>query len=175
MSSLKTVSIAILCLFLTNSPVLADDAAPPAFRVALDVSARDDEARERVSMYLQNELRDIGDVEVSSNNPDFKLFVVLTEMRSERGTLMAYVLAISVTRFFPDGYFGTILSEKLVNADEVSQRLEEVPVYERQFVSLAGPLEANLIETVTASIRNLNTHVLEPERQGDQNLGTSQN
>ena len=164
---MKIMTAAILCLVLAMTPVLADDTAPPAFRVALDISARDDDARERVGMYLRNELRSLGDVEVSSADPDFKLFVVLTEMSTDRGTRMAYVLAISVARFFPDGYFGTILRNDLANADEVSRLLEAVPVYERQFVSLAGPSEANLIETVTASIRNLDKHLLEPERQGE--------
>jgi len=165
---MKAISGTILCLVLAAASVLADDTPPPAFRVALDVSVRGDDARERVSMYLRNELRGLGDVEVTSDNPDFKLFVVLTEMRSGRDNLMAYVLAISVTRFFPDGYFDTIFRGDLANIDEISRLLEAVPVYERQFVSLAGPTEANLIETVTNSIANFNTHVLDPERQGDE-------
>jgi hypothetical protein len=164
---MKTLSITVLGLMLAVTPALANDTPPPTFQVALDVRARDEDTRERVTTYLQNELRGLGDVEVAADNPDFKLFVVLTEMRTDRGTLMAHVLAISVTRFFPDGYFGTILSDKLTNAAVVSQRLEEVPVFERQFVSLSGPSEADLIETVTSSIRNLNTHVLEPDRQGN--------
>lgn len=157
----------VLCLVLATMPVLADDTASPAFRVALDIRARDEDARERVAMYIGNELRGLGDVEVSGENPDFKLFVVLTEMNTDRGTRMAYVLTMSVARFFPDGYFETILRNDLANADEVSRLLEAVPVYERQFVSLAGPSEANLIETVTASIRNLDKHLFEPERQGE--------
>lgn len=76
----------------------------------------------------------------------------------------AIVLGISVTSFFPDGHFDTILREDLANAKEVSSLLEAVPVYEHQFLSLAGPSEANLIETVTSSIAQLNTHVLEPKR-----------
>jgi hypothetical protein len=80
------------------------------------------------------------------------------------GGRIAYVLTISATSFFPDGYFDTILRTDLANTDEVLQRLQEVPVYEHQFVSLAGPTEAHLIETVTSSIINLNTYLLEPRR-----------
>jgi hypothetical protein len=154
---------ALLWLTLAFSPTIADDTPPPGFRVALEVTTRDDDARERVTKYLRNELRGLGDVAVTAEDPDYKLYVVLTEMRAGGGRI-AYVLTISATSFFPDGYFDTILRTDLANTDEVLQRLQEVPVYEHQFVSLAGPTEAHLIETVTSSIINLNTYLLEPRR-----------
>lgn len=153
----------LLWLTLAVSPTLADATPPPSFRVALEVTTRDDDAREQVTKYLRNELRDIGDVAVTADDPDYKLFVVLTEMRAG-GERIAYVLTISAASFFPDGYFETILRNDLANTDEVLQRLNEVPVYEHQFVSLAGPTEAHLIETVTSSIAKVNTYLLEPTR-----------
>ena len=164
-----TAIIAIALMFLLpTAAVFAEDTPEPAFRVALEVSLRDEDLKERVSKYLRNELRALGDVEVSAENPDYKLYVMLTEMHAGGGRI-AYVLGISVTSFFPDGYFDTILRQDLSNADEVSRLLEAVPVYEHQFLSLAGPSEDNLIETVTSSIANLNTHVLEPKRtQGNE-------
>lgn len=160
---LKMSVAVVLWLFLPFSPILADDPRP-ALRVALEITAPNDDARESVAKYLKNELRSLGDVVVTEEGPDYKLYVVLTEMRAG-GRRVAYVLTISVTSFFPDGYFDTILRHDLRNADEVLQRLEEVPVYEHQFVSLAGPTEAHLIETVTSSVANFNTHVLEPRRK----------
>ena len=156
-------AIALVFFLATTSVFAQDDPPPPAFRVALEVSLRDEDLKERVSKYLRNELRALGDVEVSAENPDYKLYVMLTEMRAGGGRV-AYVLGISVTSFFPDGYFDTILRKDLSNAREVSSLLEAVPVYEHQFLSLAGPSEANLIETVTSSIAQLNTHVLQPKR-----------
>lgn len=55
-----------------------------------------------------------------------------------------------------------------VFADEVSQKLEAVTVYRNQFLSVSGPSEADLIETVTNSIAKLNIHILEPERKSNQ-------
>lgn len=161
---MKIAVAVVLWLFLPFSPALADELPNPEFRVALEVTTRNDDARERVTKYLRNELRSLGDVVVAGEDPDYKLYVVLTEMRAGGGRV-AYVLTISATSFFPDGYFDTILRSDLRNADDVLQRLEEVPVYEHQFVSLAGPTEAHLIETVTSSIANLNTHLLEPRRK----------
>lgn len=170
---MKIAVTVVLWLFLPLAPILADDASDPGLRVALEVTSRNDDARERVTKYLRNELRSLGDVAVTAEDPDYKLYVVLTEMRAGGGRI-AYVLTISVTSFFPDGYFDTILRNDLRNADEVLQRLEEVPVYERQFVSLAGPTEAHLIETVTSSIANLNTHLLEPRRIDDAEKATGE-
>ena len=119
-------------------------------------------------MYLRNELRDLGDVEVTSENPDFKVYSTITEVRTSTGGRIAYVLGTSITSFFPDGYFDSILSENLINADEVSQKLEAVTVYRNQFLSVSGPSEADLIETVTNSVAKLNVHILEPERKSNQ-------
>lgn len=166
MSLMKALMTAALWLMLTASSAAVETTAPE-FRVALQVSSQDEEAAQRVAQYLQNELRALDDVEVADDDPHFKLYVVLTEMRAGGGRI-AYVLTISATSFFPDGYFESILRTDLTNADEVLQRLGEVPVYEHQFVSLAGPKEAHLIETVTSSIANLNKYLLEPRRKRSQ-------
>ena len=120
-------------------------------------------------MYIRNELRNLGDVAITDENPDYKLYVMVLEMSSERGTRLAYVLGISVTSFFPDGYFNSVLDDRLRNVEEVAGRLEEVPVYEQQLMSVSGPEEAHLIETVAGSITQLNRYVLEPKRAAQRN------
>ena len=167
MSYCKSVTVTLASLVLLLSGAFAEDTPPPETRVAIEVSTRDEDAGKRVAKYIGNELRSLGDVAVVTENPDYKLFVVLTEMRAGGGRI-AYVLTITATSFFPEGYFDTILRNDLKNAVEVAQRLDEVPVYERQFVSLAGPEEAHLIQTVTSSIANFNRYLLEPGRQGKQ-------
>lgn len=162
----KVIAATVLSQALALSPALAEDASAPEIRVAIEVSTRVEDAAARVTKYMQNELRALGDVVVTSEDPDYRLYVVLTEMRAGGGRI-AYVLTMSVTSFFPDGYFDTILRNDLRNAEEVLQRLEEVPVYEHQFVSLAGPKEAHLIGTATTLVANLNKHLLEPRRKRD--------
>jgi len=162
---MKNTIVALTLLIASAIPAFAQEEAGPAFRIAYDVNVPDEEARERIGMYLRNELRNLGDVEVTDENPDYKLFVMVMEMNSERGNRMAYILGISVASFFPDGYFNTVLDDRINNVGEVAQRLEEVPVYEQQLMSLAGPEEAHLITTVANSIAQLNRHVLEPKRQ----------
>ncbi len=159
--------VGLLLLFLLPTAAAQEKAVetPPAFRIAYDVSVPDRDTSERISTYLRNELRSLGDVEVTDENPDYKLYVMVMEMNSERGTRLAYVLGISVTSYFPDNYFDLVLDDRLRNVGEVARRLEEVPVYEQQLMSLAGPEEADLIETVSNSIAQLNRHVLDPKRQ----------
>ena len=164
---MMTRAVAILLVTFVVAPTYADDTAPPAFRIAIEVTVPDDDLRKRITMYLRNELRGLGDVEVTSDNPGYKLYAMVTEVRTNPGGRLAYVLGISVVSFFPDGYFDSILSDKPVNADEVSQKLEEVTVYRNQFLSVSGPSEANLIETVVNSVAKLNAHMLEPERNSD--------
>ena len=159
-------TILVLALMtLAALPAPAQEEAEPTFRIAYSVNVADEDAKERIGMYLRNELRNLGDAEVTDENPDYKLFVMVMEMNSERGNRMAYILGISVASFFPDGYFNTVLDDRIGNIATVAQRLEEVPVYEQQLMSLAGPEEAHLIQTVSNSIAQLNRHVLEPKRQ----------
>jgi hypothetical protein len=164
---MKTRMLAIVCAMFLAEPTFSDDAVPPAFRIAIEVTVSDEDLRDRIAMYLRNELRSLGDVEITSENPDFKLYAMVTEVRTDSGGRIAYVLGISVTSFFPDGYFDTILSASLKNADEISQKLEAIAVYRNQFLSVSGPSEANLIETVTNSVAKLNVHILEPQRNSD--------
>ncbi len=165
---MKNTIAALLIMAVAALPAFAEEEAEPAFRIAYDVNAPDEEAKERIGMYLRNELRNLGDVEVTDENPDYKLYAMVMEMNSERGNRMAYILGISVTSFFPDGYFDTVLDDRMSNVREVAQRLEEVPVYEQQLMSIAGPEEAHLIQTVSNSMAQLNRHVLEPRRKARQ-------
>jgi hypothetical protein len=151
-------------MLFVSAATVADEAPQYTFKVATEVTVSDEDLRDRISMYLRNELRALGDVEVTADNPDYKLYVMATEVKTKTGGRIAYVLGTSIVGFFPDGYFDSILSERLSNADEVSQRLEEVTVYKNQFISVSGPSEANLIQTVTNSVAKLNVHILEPER-----------
>lgn len=156
---------ALLFVALAGTPVFAEDVPPPTFRIAVEVTVADEDLRDRVSMYFRNELLGLGDVEVTPENPDYKLYAMVSEVRTNPGGRIAYVLGTSVASFFPDGYFDSILSSNLGNAEEVSQKLEEVTVYRNQFLSVSGPSEADLIETVTNSVAKLNAHILEPERK----------
>ncbi len=162
---MKKILTAIALLALVTAPAIADEAPPPTLRVAIEVTVSDEDLRDRVSMYLRNELRNLGDVEVTDENPDFKLYAMVTEMRSGTGQRVAYVLGISVVNFFPDGYFDSILDDRLRNADEIARKLEAVTVYRNQFLSVSGPEEAHLIETAVNSIARLNTHIFQPERE----------
>ncbi len=164
---MKTKVITTLLAVLLLTPGFAEDVVPPAFRIAVEVTVPDHDLKERITMYLRNELRRLGDVEVTSDNPDFKIYSMVTEVRTSTGGRIAYVLGTSVASFFPDGYFDSILDNKLRNAADVSRKLEAVTVYRNQFLSVSGPTEADLIETVTNSVAKLNTHILEPERQAE--------
>ncbi len=157
--------LAALLTTLPVAPAFADDPQPAAFRVDIEVTVSDEDLRDRIAKYLRNELRGLGDVEVTSDNPDFKVYSMVSEVRTNTGGRIAYVLGTSITSFFPDGYFDSILNKNLKNADEVAQKLEAVTVYRNQFISVSGPTEADLIETVKNSVATLNKHILEPERQ----------
>lgn len=158
-------AIALALAALVALPATAQDDVEHVFRIAYEVSIPDEDAKKRVGMYVRNELRNLGDVAVTDEDPDYKLYVMVLEMKSERGTRLAYVLGISVTSYFPDGYFNTVLDDRLRNIGDVAARLEEVPVYEQQLMSVSGPGEAHLIETVAGAIGKLNRHILQPQRQ----------
>lgn len=154
-----------LCLALFAAiPLLANDPVEPRFRIAVEVTEVDDDLRERVAGYLATELQALGDVEVTSENPDYKLYAMVMQVRTSDGKRMAYVLGTSVVTFFPDGYFDTILSSKLKNGREVNRRLQDVTVYKNQFMSLAGPSEENLQDIAKNVVKKFDVWILGPER-----------
>lgn len=134
---MKTVMIMMLAVLMIT-PATADDEVLPRFRIAVEVTVTDDDLRERVTGYLTRELQDLRDVSVTLEDPDYKLYAMVMQVRTSDDRRMAYVLAVSVAGFFPDGYFDSILRDDLANADEIKERLGEVTVYRNQFMSLAG-------------------------------------
>lgn len=160
-------TLGMLVSMLATDRLHADEKQSPRFRIAVEVSVSDEDLRERVAMYIRNELRRLGDVEVTPDDPDFKIYAMVMEMKTSANERIAYILGLSIASFFPDGYFDSILREDLMNSGEVAQKLESLTVYENQFLSLAGPTEANLIEVVTNSISKLDAHILSPERPAE--------
>lgn len=157
--------LATLCLtLLAAAPLMADDAVEPRYRIAVEVTEVDENLRERVAGYLATELQALDDVEVTSENPDYKLYAMVMQVRTSDGKRMAYVLGTSVVTFFPDGYFDTILSSKLKNGREVNRRLQDVTVYKNQFMSLAGPSEENLQDIAKNVVAKFDVWILGPER-----------
>ena len=73
--------------------------------------------RERVTGYLTRELQNLRDVAVTSEDPDYKLYAMVMQVRTSDDRRMAYVLGVSVAGFFPDGYFDSILREDLANVE----------------------------------------------------------
>ncbi len=97
--------VVTICVFAMAWPVLADERPAATFRIAIEVTVSDDELKGRVAKYFRNELRRLGDVEVTTENPHFKIYALVSQMRTDRSTRIAYILGTSVTSFFPDGYF----------------------------------------------------------------------
>lgn len=157
------IAIPVLAV-VTFSPVIADDEASLTFRIDVEVTVADDDLRKRVSAYLTSELQALRDVEITSENPDYKLYAMVMQVRTSEDLRMAYVLDVSVATFFPDGYFDSILRDDLGNAEEIRRKLEGVTVYRNRFLSLAGPSEANLQEVSRNVVSKINYHLLSPGR-----------
>lgn len=161
---MKITMTMVLLALLPVVSAIAEDEVPPNFRIAVEVTVTNNDLRERVTGYLTRELQNLRDVAVTSEDPDYKLYAMVMQVRTSDDRRMAYVLGVSVAGFFPDGYFDSILREDLANAEEIKQRLGEVTVYRNQFMSLAGPTEENLQQVAKNVVTKLNYHVLRPER-----------
>ena len=106
---------------------------PAAFQIRVVVELPDEDLAKRVSMYARNELRGIGDVELTDENPDYTLFFRVIEMKAGEHTI-GHVLGIAVVSYFPDGYFDSIVDTRLKNKDEVTTKLEAVNVFEHHVI-----------------------------------------
>lgn len=158
----------LLVAMILGTQALSEEPQSVAFRVAVEVTIPDEDLRERVAVYLRAELRRLGNVEVTMDNPDFKIYSMVSEVKTNTGERIAYVLGTSIASYFPDGYFDSVLNPNLSNADEVARSLEAVTVYRNQFISVSGPNEVDLLETVTNAVATFNAHILQPERENTQ-------
>lgn len=64
---------------------------------SVDVSATPDDLKGKVSSYIGHELRDLTDVTVVSENANYRLSIVASEIRSRDGEATGYVLSAVLT------------------------------------------------------------------------------
>ena len=94
---MKKAFFVILTLLIIAPSVQAQDSNP--FRVSVVVSA-DGSTKSRVESFISRELRSLGDVVVTNDNPEWTFSIVVIEPKLENGRRVGIVLSTVILRRF---------------------------------------------------------------------------
>jgi hypothetical protein len=142
------------------------------FKVSLEVNATDESLKDRVSSYMNRELRGLGDIEITESHPTYKISVIALAVSLKNGHNVGYAISYVVTEPLESWQnLATDLNEKaqqlvkLITSE--SERLDDHKL-------LIGT-DADLKQTVDDLVSNFDTKMLEPSRRAQRQLQKSNN
>jgi hypothetical protein len=103
--------LALFCSCVLFSPAIAEDLQPFSGRVQVSVSANES-IKGKIESYLSRELRSLGDVVVTDDNPRWILSVVALESESKSGYKTGVDLSVVILEPFNNQFFVDMVPEK---------------------------------------------------------------
>jgi len=103
--------LALFCLCVASSPAVAEDLQTFSGRVQVLVSASDS-IKGKIESYLSRELRSLGDIVVTDDNPRWILSVVALEAESKGGFKTGVDLSVVILESFNNQYVVNVTPEK---------------------------------------------------------------
>jgi hypothetical protein len=94
------VAFLLLCSFPIIS--LAEDLAPFSAKVSVSVTAQDN-IKGLIESYIGRELRSLGDIVVSDDNPRWIISILAIEQASRSGQKLGVVMSTAITESFDNG------------------------------------------------------------------------
>jgi len=108
---IRKIFLALFCFCISSSPVVAEDLQPFAGRVQVAVSASDS-IKGKIESYLSRELRSLGDIVITDDNPRWILSVVALEAESKGGYKTGVVLSVVILEPFNNQFVVNMVPEK---------------------------------------------------------------
>ena len=88
--------ILLVLLLMVGAPVTLSQKA--MFRVAVEITTKDESIKSLIESYIKRELRSLGDVEVVKKDPHLKIEMVCIKHKSKDGNHLGYAFATAFTR-----------------------------------------------------------------------------
>lgn len=88
--------ILLVLLLMIGAPVTLSQKV--MFRVAVEITAKDDNVKSLIESYIKRELRSLGDVEVVKKDPHLRIEMVCIKHKSKDGDHLGYAFATAFTR-----------------------------------------------------------------------------
>jgi len=98
----------LIFAFLLPIICYAQEIQPYSGRVSVSISANDN-IKGQIESYISRELRSLGDVIVTDDNPDWVLHIVALEPTSKGGNKVGIILSVVITRPFKSNGLNVLL------------------------------------------------------------------
>lgn len=134
----------------------------PRYRVALEVNATDSSLKDRVTSYINKELRALGDVDVSDTKPTYKITVIVLPSKLRAGQTIGYSLAYLVTQPI-EGWADHVSGIDTDARGHLAQILDNAVKIED--LQLQTGSNDDLRQTVSEMISHFDTESIEPMRK----------
>lgn len=152
-----------LLLCFLSLPAHGADPATSRHRVALHVSCENDALRSQITSFLSRELRSLGDVDITDQDPSFKILIVAIAARLKGGYEVGYAFSVIITS--PLGDWSWALSKELTPEGKmaISKILGEHESLEDHQLLVGG--FSDLRQSLTEIIASFDAKKLEPRRR----------
>jgi hypothetical protein len=108
---MKILAAMALALFYFSSSLASGEDAVWRQRIAVSVTCNDGALRSEITSFISRELRGLGDVDITDDNPSFKISVVAMSVKMQNGYDAGYAFSVIITS--PLGDWSWALSDKL--------------------------------------------------------------
>lgn len=149
----------------------AEDTTAVRHRVALDVACQNDSLRTQIISFVSRELRSLRDVDITDDNPSFKISIVAIAVALKSGYEAGYAFSIVVTSPLGDWSWALAKDLKPESKAVIAKLLAEQESLEDHRL-LVGSFD-NLRQDLTRFIAKFDTDKLEPRRRWRQQLKDS--
>ena len=159
----KAMKIILLCLFLSHSwlphsPRTYQSLISKCLSLSLH---RDPRTSDQVEIFLKRELRSLGDVDVTDEDPDYILSIVPLKNQNQAGVVTGYTISVLLTSPVATNVLHYIVdADSLTNAQRFCSGLVRVEDHE---VVVCPPGE--LRKTCEGLIATIDTQNFEPTRK----------
>ncbi|MBO2568535.1 hypothetical protein [Shewanella algae] len=133
---MRNIILALFCLCVVSSPAVAEDLQPFSGRVQVSVSASDT-IKGKIESYLSRELRSLGDVVVTDDNPRWILSIVALESESKSGYKTGVELSVVILEPFNNQFVVNMVPEK--SKDLVSGMTSSLYSYSGHWLRVGAP------------------------------------
>ena len=164
MGSMKIIII-LLSLFFNFSTVLSQSEKKISFRVKVKITA-DYEIENSVKSYLKRELRDLGDIILTDQNPDWELSFIAIIGKTLSGYKSGIFMSMVALETYKPAAVDHLLTQWRIN-DKIKEDVKRLTIglysFSNHVVRIGS--EQDIKSMCSSLIANFDTNNLEPRRK----------
>lgn len=162
---MKTLHIAFILLLVFQTSKAQANGPDFKFRVAIEVSCKDQNLKAEIDRYLRNELNAFRDVDIVSKEQDRSIIVIAIKDRTTKDTELGFTMAVIFTKNYSLSEFKNKFSLLDKNDKSTQEYIFEKEREEFEDALILVGSQDNLESSCRSAVFAFNHDILEPERQ----------